>query len=131
MIRIHPQIQSFSAQRPCPALHPQGMCAGQFFYALFYGSFIPSFQTLSCLPLTFFFPLCGKTLNKWISAEAEFAELKQGSFFTIIQSSKENKHKNKTKANTKAKQKKTHKSNHSKLSKNVLGGEKNGRLVKS
>ena len=85
----------------------------------------------SCLLSSFFFPLCGKTLNKWISAGAEFAELKQGSFFTIIQSSKENKHKNKTKANTKAKQKKTHKSNHSKLSKNVLGGEKNGRLVKS
>ena len=110
VIRIHPQIQSFSVQRPCPTLHTQGMWCRTVFLCL-------PVCLFSCLLSSFFFPLCGKTLNKWISAEAEFAELKQGSFFTIIQSSKENKHKNKTKANTKAKQKKTHKSNHSKLSK--------------
>ena len=58
-----------------------------------------------CLPSVHLFPQRGKKVNKWISAEAEFTELKQRPFFTIIQSSTENKHKNKTKTNTKAKQK--------------------------
>jgi hypothetical protein len=36
------------------------------------------------------FPCRGKMVNKQISAGAEFTELKQRPFFTIIQSSKEN-----------------------------------------
>ena len=50
-----------------------------------------------CLPSVHLFPQRGKKVNKWISAEAEFMELKQRPFFTIIQSSTENKHKSKTK----------------------------------
>ena len=36
------------------------------------------------------FPYRGRMVNKWISTSAEFTELKQRPFFTIIQSSKEN-----------------------------------------
>ena len=45
-----------------------------------------------------FFPCSGNPVNKPISTSAEFTELKQGPFFTIIQSSKEKQHKSKAKS---------------------------------
>ncbi len=108
VIRIHPQIQSFSAQRPCPALHPQGMWCRTvflcpllwFFYSLFSNFIVPAFNVL--------FSIVRKNAEQMDFRGGGIRGIKAGVFFyyhSIIkrkqtQKQNESKHKSKAKKDT-------------------------------